>query len=58
MYYLRHYFSFVCTFQKVFNNKNSEVKVVVQKGPLKFRIFPNNRCVGSIQFTSSIVIIW
>ena len=52
-----YYFSLVCTFKNAI--KNVEVKVCVQKGALGFRERNDKRCVSSIQFTfSSIVVIW
>ena len=51
------FFSLVCTSKKAF--KLYEVKVDVQKGPLKFREKIDDKYVNFIHFTfSSIVFIW
>ena len=52
----RYYFPQMCTFRK--DVKKFEVKVGVQKGPLMFTEFFDNRCVSFIQFTLTIVVIW
>jgi hypothetical protein len=53
----KYYYFVVCTFEKAM--KNVEVKVSVQKRALGFREKIDNKCVSSIHFTfTSIVVIW
>jgi hypothetical protein len=44
----RYYLSLVCTFENAI--EKFEVKVAIQKGPLRFRETNDNRCVSFIQF--------
>ena len=48
-------FSLMCTFKKIV--KNVDVKVDVQKGALGFRKIIDNKCVSSIQFKFSFIIV-